>query len=171
MVVCIRDAKERDLEAITELYRAIEGTTWEYTEAAHTLNERAAWFGEQTAAGWPVIVADDGGMVVGVATYGEFRDSRRWPGYRYTVEHTVHVDWAHHRQGLGCALMTELIRRASMSGVRVMVAGIDSTNVGSIAFHARLGFFQTACMPGVGEKWGHRLDLVLMQRDVDAPVA
>ena len=45
-----------------------------------------------------------------------------------------------------------------------MVAGIDSENVGSIRFHERLGFFEVARMPEIGEKFGRRLDLVLMQR-------
>jgi phosphinothricin acetyltransferase len=48
----------------------------------------------------------------------------------------------------------------------VMIAGIDSSNEGSIAFHLRLGFVETARMPGVGVKWGRPLELVLMQRNV-----
>lgn len=46
--------------------------------------------------------------------------------------------------------------------VGAVVAGIASTNPGSIAFCARLGLIETARMPGVGEKWDRRLDLVLM---------
>jgi L-amino acid N-acyltransferase len=48
-----------------------------------------------------------------------------------------------------------------------MVAGIDASNVRSIQFHSRLGFDEVARMPGIGEKWGRRLDLVLMQCDLD----
>jgi L-amino acid N-acyltransferase len=169
--VQVRDADERDLPGITELFRAVENTTWEYTEVPHTLEERTAWFSEQKCAGWPVLVADDGSKVIGVATYGEFRDSSRWPGYRITVEHTIHVDQAHHRRGVGRAVMTELIRRANTNGVQVMVAGIDSTNLISIAFHERLGFRETARMPGVAEKWGRSLELVLMQRQTSPPVS
>jgi L-amino acid N-acyltransferase YncA len=64
--------------------------------------------------------------------------------------------------------MVELADQARRSGKRVLVAGIDATNTGSIDFHARLGFREVARMPGVGEKWGQRLDLVLMQLDLDA---
>lgn len=166
----VRDADEHDLPAITRLFRAIEHTTWEYTEVPHTLEERTAWFSEQACARWPVLVAEADGEVIGVATYAEFRDSRRWPGYRITVEHTIHVDGEHHRHGVGRALMTELTCRAIASGVLVMVAGIDATNLGSIAFHERLGFRETARMPGVAEKYGRRLELVLMQRDTSAAV-
>lgn len=165
----IRDANGGDLPAITRLYQAIEHTTWEYTEEPHTLEERAVWLSERRSSDFPVLVAELDGSVIGVATYGDFRDSLRWPGYRVTVEHTVHVDAAYRQKGVGRALMTALMRRAADAGARVIVAGIDSSNAGSIAFHARLGFRETARMPGVGEKWGRRLDLVLMQRDLDPP--
>lgn len=35
-----------------------------------------------------------------------------------------------------------------------MVAGIDAGNVGSIRFHERVGFFEVARMPEIGEKFG-----------------
>jgi phosphinothricin acetyltransferase len=47
-----------------------------------------------------------------------------------------------------------------------MVAAIDGSNARSIAFHRRVGFRAVGRMPGVGEKAGRRLDLVLMQRDL-----
>ena len=45
---------------------------------------------------------------------------------------------------------------------------IDSQNANSIDFHAALGFVEVARMPEVGEKFGQRLDLVLMQRRLSA---
>jgi len=164
--VVLRPAEVADLPALVELYNACADTTFEYTEALHTRDERAAWLAQQRAAGWPVVVATDP-EVVGVATYGPFRDNERWPGYRFTVEHTIHVAESHWRKGVGRALIEALLESARRAGIRVMVAGIDSSNLGSIAFHARLGFTETARMPGVGEKWGRRLELVLMQREVD----
>jgi phosphinothricin acetyltransferase len=62
--------------------------------------------------------------------------------------------------------MEVLLERAHGAGVHVMVGGIDSSNVESIAFHAKLGFVETARMPEVGHKFGRWLDLVLMQRVV-----
>lgn len=170
MIPVVRPAELRDLPGIVALYRTIEGTTWEYTEVPHTLEERSAWFAEQTANGWPVLVCEEAGEIVGVASYGPFRDNARWPGYRFTAEHTIHVDQRYQRRGIGRALMAELLSFAHEAGLRVLVAGIDSSNLVSIAFHARLGFTETARMPGVGEKWGQRLDLVLMQREVEEPL-
>lgn len=167
----VRPGVRSDLPGILALYQAIEDTTWEYTDVPHTLEEREMWFAEQSGNGWPVLVCEEAGQIVGVATYGQFRDNARWPGYRFTAELTIHVDRRYHRRGIGRALMADLLARARAAGLRVLVAGIDSTNLASIAFHARLGFTETARMPGVGEKWGQRLDLVLMQREVDEPLA
>jgi phosphinothricin acetyltransferase len=66
--------------------------------------------------------------------------------------------------------MVALVETARRAGKRVMVAAIDAGNVGSIAFHARLGFVEVGRMPGVGDKWGQRLSLVLMQLDLSRPL-
>jgi phosphinothricin acetyltransferase len=163
----IRDATVDDLPAVTDLQNALLGTTtYEWTERPHTVDERTAWLAAQHDRGHPTLVAVDGGRVVGWAAYGDFRDSRRWPGYRFTVEHTVHVAESHRGRGVGRALVEALAARARSAGLRVMVAGIDGSNTGSIDFHARLGFTEVARLPGIGEKWGRRLDLVLMQLDL-----
>ena len=98
----IRPAIESDLVAITEIYNAsLTTTTFEWTEARHTVEERARWLHEKQAAGHPALVAVEAGEVVGWATYGDFRDSNRWPGYRFTVEHSIHVAESHWRRGIG----------------------------------------------------------------------
>ncbi len=164
----IRAASESDVPAITDILNAHIGTTtYEWTETPHTAASRRLWLGQKTAAGEPVLVACAGEAVVGVASYGDFRDSRRWPGYRFTVEHSIHVAETHWGRGVGRSLISALAAIARIEDKRVMVAAIDGSNIGSIDFHARLGFDQVARMPGVGEKWGHRLDLVLMQCDLD----
>jgi phosphinothricin acetyltransferase len=163
--VAIRDARIDDLAAITDIYNALlDTTTHEWTETPHTVAERAEWLAEQQAAARPAIVAVVDGAVVGWATYGDFRDSVRWPGYRFTVEHSIHVREDSWGRGVGRALIDALEMRARSAGKHVMVAGIDSTNERSIRFHERLGFVEVARMPEIGEKFGRRLDLVLMQR-------
>ena len=164
----IRGATEQDLPEITAICNALlETTTFEWTETPHTVEERAAWLTEQTASGRPALVAVDGDEVVGWATYGDFRDSARWPGYRHTVEHSIHVREDHWGRGVGRSLIEALVAHARREGKHVMVAGIDAANVGSIRFHERVAFFEVARMPEIGEKFGWRLDLVLMQRMLD----
>src|SRR4029079_15022920 len=101
---------------------------------------------------------------------GDFRDSVRWPGYAPTVEHSIHVREDCWGRGIGRSLIDALVAHARAEGKHVMVAGIDSENVGSIRFHERCGFVEVARMPGIGFKFGRWLTLVLLQRRlVDCP--
>ena len=168
-VVLIRPATPDDLPAITEIYNAfLETTSHEWTETLHTVEERAQWLSAKQAGGWPALVAvdEDDDSVLGWATYGDFRDSQRWPGYRFTVEHSIHVAERAWRRGVGRALVSALVEHARADGKRVMIAAIDSANLRSIDFHAGLGFRQVGFLPGVGDKWGQRLSLVLLQLDL-----
>ncbi len=161
----VRDATRWDLARIRDLYNGlIESTTGAWTEIPETLQERERWFARQRDAHFPVLVAEHGRDVVGYAAYGSFRGEGRWPGYRYTVEHSIHVDESMWGCGVGRALMDELVKRASASSIHVMVAAVDGANEASIAFHQRLGFEIVGRMPETGIKFGRWLDLVLMQR-------
>ena len=163
----IRSATTADAESIAALYNALlESTTYEWRETPYTVGDRTRWLLDRQAVGDPVLVATDNNEVVGVASYGDFRCSVRWPGYRFTIEHSIHIAEGYWGRGLGRALMGELASHARRRQKRVMVAGIDGSNGPSVEFHRRLGFVEVARMPGVGDKWGQRLDLILMQCDL-----
>lgn len=168
----VRDAVEADLPAIRDLYNAlIPTTTIAWTEELETIEQRRAWWAERQAARDAVVVAEDGGEVVGFAAFGPFRDNGQWPGYRTTVEHTVHVRESHWGVGVGRALVEALVDRATARGdVHVIVAAVDADNGGSVRFHERLGFVEVARMPETGRKHGRWLTLVLLQRTLDTPV-
>ena len=161
----IRDARHDDVATITTIYnQLIASTTIEWTETPHTESERATWLTHNVAEGNPVLVAVLGDQVVGVASYDDFRDSAKWPGYRFTVEHSVHVRqdlWGH---GVGRALMHALVQRARAAGKHVMIGAVDADNTDSIRFHERLGFVEVGRLPETGYKLGRWLGLVLMQR-------
>jgi L-amino acid N-acyltransferase len=164
----IRDATSKDMPAVRRIYNAlIPTTTGAWTEELQTLEQRHAWFRQQTRAGHPVLVAVDSQVVIGFTSYGSFRGAGKWPGYRHTVEHTVHVAEPHWGRGIGRSLMETLIERARSADVHVMVGGVDSANTESIRFHERLGFREVARMPETGRKFDRWLDLVLMQRILD----
>jgi L-amino acid N-acyltransferase YncA len=163
--VHVRDATAADLPTISALYNAtIPTTTAAWTETTESLADREAWFVQQQAAGYPVLVAEADGSVVGFTSFGDFRDAVKWPGYRHVVELTVHVDEAHWGRGCGRALITELLARAEALGKTQIVAAVDGDNDASLRFHERLGFVKVARMPSIGFKFGRWLDLVLLQR-------
>ena len=165
----IRDALDADLPQIVEIVNAfLPTTTTEWRETAYTLDDRREWLAQHRRTEDPVLVADIDGEVAGFSCYGDFRDSRKWPGYRFVVENTIHVRERHWGSGVGRALMEALVERAALAGKRVIVAAVDAENVGSIRFHERCGFVEVARMPDIGFKFGRWLTLVLLQRRVDA---
>ena len=164
----IRDARDEDAPDITALHNAlISTTTITWTETLDTPEHRLEWLRRQCESGFPVLVAETGGSVVGFTTYEPFRGEGKWPGYRYTAELSVHVAEAQWGKGVGRSLIEALVERARSAGIHVLVAGIDGANEASIRFHERLGFEVVGRMPQTGVKFGRWLDLVLMQRIID----
>ena len=166
-VPATRVAADADLPAILEIYNAIIATsTAIYRDEPTTLEERAAWFAGRRAAGFPVLVAERGGEVLGFASYGEFRGA--FPGYRQSVEHSVHVAEGGRGLGVGAALMGHLLDLAREAGLHVMVGAVDADNAASLRFHQKLGFAECAHFHEVGRKFGRWLDLVFVEKILPA---
>ena len=163
----VRAADPADLPGIVAVYNEVIATsTAVYALAPVTLAERTAWFEGRRAQGCPVLVAADGEDVLGFSSFGDWRGA--WPGYRYTVEHSVHVGAGQRGKGIGRQLVAALFPLAAHMGKHVMLGGIDADNAASIRFHQRLGFVPVAHFKEVGHKFGRWLDLVFMQRLLDA---
>ncbi len=157
----IRHALESDLPAILGIYNdAVENTTAIWNETPADLANRKAWFADRTGKGFPVLVAERDGVI----GYGSFGDFRPFEGYRVTVEHSVYVAKEARGQGTGETLLEALIDEAQKMNKHNMIGGIDASNAASIALHVKFGFEEVGRMPGVGEKFGRPLDLVLMQK-------
>jgi phosphinothricin acetyltransferase len=160
----IRDAQEPDLPGLLAIYNDVIATsTAVYSDVPVTLEDRRQWREARVASGYPVLVAVDSSGVLGFSTFGDFRN---WPGYRYTVEHTVHVRSDCRGRGIGSELLQALFPRAEALGKHVMIAGVDAANTASIRFHERLGFERAGHLKEVGNKFGRWLDLVFLQRRI-----
>jgi L-amino acid N-acyltransferase YncA len=157
----VRDCEPRDLDVVHALHvDAVLHSTAIWQEEPHPRSYFDAWLAERRADGYPVFVAEVGGRVAGYATYSQWRPHQ---GYRLTVEHSVYVVEEFRGRGIATTLMDALIARATAEGRHVMIAGICSTNTGSIALHERLGFTTVAVVPEVGRKFDRWLDLTLMR--------
>jgi phosphinothricin acetyltransferase len=85
--VLIRDAEDKDLPRIVELVNAfILTTTTEWTESPYALRDRRKWLKQHRQANEPVIVAESSDEIAGFACYSDFRDSAKWPGYRFAPD-------------------------------------------------------------------------------------
>jgi L-amino acid N-acyltransferase YncA len=175
--VTVRDASTDDVPGILAIYNDVIATsTAVYRDDPATLDDRLQWFNARRAQSCPVLVALGAGAsaeaatgdtgILGFASYGDFRS---WPGYRFSVEHTVHICADQRGRGVGTLLMQALIQRAIEQGKHVMIGGVDADNEASLRFHERLGFQRAAHLRQVGTKFGRWLDLVFVQRILDVP--
>ena len=157
----IEDASSQDLAQILAIYNeVIRNSTAVFSSEEFTAARGETWLEAKRERGFPMIVARDTSGITGFGTFDEFR---AWPGYRHTVEHSVHVRSDCRGQGVGRSLVTALLARATAMGKHVMIAGIDADNVVSIGLHSHLGFTRVGHFHEVAYKFGRWLDLVFMQ--------
>lgn len=154
--------------AILEILNdAIVSSTALYDYESRPPSSMTGWFEAKARGGFPVWGAvDDGGALLGFATYGTFRDR---PAYKYSVEHSVYVQQGQRGQGVGKALMQRLIASATEQQLHVLVGGIDASNTQSVAFHERLGFSHAGTIKQAGFKFGRWLDLAFYQLILATP--
>ncbi len=163
----IRSATTADIPEIQAIYahHVLTGTG-SFEEDPPSVEEIAARFAKVAAHGWPWLVSTDATGVLGYAYATQFRDRS---AYRFTLEDSVYVRQDQRGQGVGKALVAELVARAEADGFRQMMAVIgDSENVGSVGLHASLGFQRVGVLRAVGLKFGRWLDVVYMQRALGA---
>lgn len=165
-VPTIRPAGAADIPAIAAILNAeILSGTASWQAEPRTATEMQDWAEARTAAGHPLLVAEDPRTgIVGYAGYGQFRTL---PGYRHSVEHSVYVARGARRSGVARALMQSLIETARAAGHHAMIGGVSADQPASLAFHASLGFREVGRLPEIGTKEGRWLDLVLMQLLLD----
>ncbi len=163
--VTVRDCEPRDLDVVHGLHvDAVLHSTAIWQDEPQPRAWFDTWLAERRADGFPVLVAEVDGVVAGYSTYGPFRPKE---GYRHTVEHSVYVVDRFRGRGVATVLMRALVDRARADGHHVMMAGICSSNTGSIALHERLGFTTVGVLPEVGRKFDRWLDLTLMRLPLD----
>ncbi len=159
----IRAATEADIPEIQAIYahHVLHGTGT-FDEEPPSVEDTLYKFHKVTGEGGAWLVASDATGILGYAYYNQFRDRS---AYRYCVEDSIYVRDDVRGQGVGKALVGQLIEDATARGMRQMIAVIgDSENVGSIGVHASLGFHMVGTLKAVGVKFGRWVDVVSMQR-------
>lgn len=158
----IRPVQDADLPALLAFWNPIiRDTTIIFSSELRTEQSLGAMIATRRAAGREMLVAEAEGMVLGMATYDQFRGGN---GYVHAMEHTVLLAPEARGKGIGRALMTAIADHARARGAHTMVAAVASENAGGIAFHQAIGFQRVGLLPQSGRKFGRWLDLVLLQR-------
>ena len=161
MAITFRNYQKSDAGAILDLinYNILHSTAL-YDYSIRSLAQQEAILESKLASGFPVIVAENEGAVVGFGMYSEFRFRE---AYKFTVEHSVYVDQNSQGLGIGKLLLTELIQLAKKQGLHTMIGVIDAENQKSIDFHHRFGFKTVGVIKESGFKFDKWLDSVFVQ--------
>jgi L-amino acid N-acyltransferase len=168
-----RLAAPGDADAIRAIYNVeVLGGTNTFDMVPRTAAEQEAWLLEHRGV-HPAIVAvesapasrghvgADGEIVLGFGSLSVFHER---PGYAATAENSVYVDQAHRGQGVGRALLDELLTLARGHGFHSLIARIAGHNETSIGLHRAAGFELVGVEREVGRKHRQWMDVVELQR-------
>jgi phosphinothricin acetyltransferase len=158
----IRPAQLADAVAVAAIYaHHVAHGTASFDTSPRSAAETAAKIAECRERGWPFLVAEDDGQVVGYAYATQFRDR---PAYLSTCENSIYVFPTHVGKGVGSALLAALVAAAERAGFRQMIAVIGGAEPASVALHRKAGFVEAGRMRSVGRKFGRWLDTLYMQK-------
>ena len=158
----VRPARVDDAEAIRAIYNTeVTTSIATFDLVPRSLSEQQAWLADRAGAHAVVVATHEEGQVVAFGSLSPYRDR---PAYRTTVEDSVYVHRAHQGAGVGSLILAELVAVGKARGFHSMVARIVGGHEASIALHRRHGFALVGTEREVGPKFGHWLDVVVMQR-------
>jgi phosphinothricin acetyltransferase len=157
----LRLATLDDAEAIREIYNLeVTTSTVTFDLVPRSLEDQRAWQAARSGA-HAVLVAEVDGAVAGFGSLSKWRDR---PAYSTTVEDSIYIHRDHQGQGLGKALLAELVATATAHGFHACMARIVGGHEASIALHRACGFEVVGTEKEVGRKFNRWLDVVLMER-------
>ncbi len=158
----VRLARSEDAEAIRAIYnREVLGGTVTFDLVERSPDDQQVWLDEHSGAHPAVVAVDGRGRVSG---FGSLSPYRSRPAYRTTVEDSVYVHRASRGQGVGRAVLDELIDLAGAHGFHAIMARIVGDHEASIRLHQGCGFELVGIERQIGRKFGRWLDVAIMQR-------
>ncbi len=166
MSCTIRSAMPGDIEQITRIYahHVMHGVA-SFEEVPPDAAEMMQRMEDIAGRSLPYLAAVRAGILVGYAYAAPYKLRS---AYRFTVENSIYIDATCHRQGIGAALLAELIAECETLGLRQMLAVIGGGSEASVALHGRHGFKPAGRLASVGYKFGKWHDIVLMTRPLGA---
>ena len=159
--ILIRRAQPEDADSVAAIFaHHVAHGTASFDTSPRTGPDTAGKIADCNARGWPFLVAERDGRLVGYAYATQFRDR---PAYASTCENSIYLDPAAIGHGVGTLLLAALIEASEQAGFRQMIAVVGGAEPASIALHRKLGFREAGRMISVGRKRGRWLDTVYLQ--------
>ena len=170
----LRDARERDADAIAEIYnesvRAGDATMDDVEKTPDDIRSQLAGFSKRET----ILVLEDPptgtdpenstGRIVGWGIIKRYSDRL---GYRFCCETAVYLRRDQVGRGLGTRMKKALVERCKLYGYHHLVAKIFADNEASIAYNLRLGYEKVGVQREIGWKNGTWKDVVILQLILD----
>ena len=157
----ILKANKSHFESIISIYNwAIEETTATFDTELKNLSNYSDFLNSFTFH--PLLVSTD--ELDNVTGWGCLKRYSDRSAYDETVELSIYIDPKHHGKGIGNEMMKELIQKAQLLKLHVIISRITQESKSSIKLHEKFGFEYVGVMKEVGFKFGKRIDVILMQK-------
>ena len=168
----IRNARQDDAAALLAIYAPyVTRTAVSFELEVPSVAEFAARIAKTLADGYPYLVAESDGRIVGYAYAGVFNERA---AYARSAELSVYVAEGEQGRGVGRALYSRLEAELSRRGVANLYACIAHTERkndefltdGSERFHAALGFRHVGIFTDCASKFGRLYSMVWMDKSL-----
>ena len=155
----IRPATVDDAEAVASIYNeGIRGRGATFETRERTAADVAGWLGDPRH---PVLVAEDGGRVVGWVAASSYRPRDCYAG---VAEFSVYVAGAARGRGVADALMAAFLVACEAAGLWKVLSRIFPENTASLRLCARHGFREVGVYRRHGKLDGAWRDVVIVER-------
>jgi phosphinothricin acetyltransferase len=153
----IRLARPVDLPAILEIYNQAVSTQSTGDTQPVRLEDRQKWYEDHRPEKYPIFVSQVNGEVAGWCSLSAYRAGRA--ALRFTAEISYYITRAHHRRGLGTALVEHTLAACPRLEIRHLFAIVLENNTASLRLLEKMGFERWGYLPRVadfdGKEVGH----------------
>lgn len=116
---------------------------------------------EEISSGYPYLVCEMDGRITGFAYACRHRERA---AYKYSVDVSIYIDKACHRNGIGRLLYTKLFELLTEQGFYTAFAGITLPNEKSLGLHQSFGFNIVGTYHNVGYKFDKWHDVIWLEK-------
>ena len=157
----VRMVQPSDAPRIAEIYNYyIENTVITFEEEKVTKQDIEQRIQKILKKGFPYIVYEKGGKVIGYAYVNNWRERS---AYDITLENSIYVDRYETKQGIGSLLFTRLIQESVKINIHSLIGVISLPNEPSRKLHNKFGFKLIGNFKESGKKFNKLIDVEFWQ--------
>ena len=159
----IREVREADIPAMLEIYAPFVKNTAVSFEYSIPSQEEFARRLHEHIAGYPWLVWEERGKVLGYAYAGRAFERA---AYAWNAEISCYLAERVRGKGIGRRLYAEIESILKKQGCRKVFAVVTSANEASVKFHEAIGYRPVAIYQNVGYKLGGWYDVIWLEKQL-----